>query len=370
MFHFIITATYIIPNIYVFFRIKNLFIGKTYRIAFSLVYLLIACFYPLVGFFAEHSSNTFAQILSTISGYFLAFFLYLFLSVFLFDAFLLINLVFKVLPYERRKSYTCRTYTLSTMIALSIVVVIAGSINLNTIRVSEYQIKVPAKNSIIKHLRVAFVADFHIQQNTSMIFVEQYVSKVNALKPDIMLYGGDIVEGDNENETTEAIESAFKKINTKYGTYGVVGNHEFYGGQQQGSFFKNAGIKLLNDTIEMIDSLFYIAGRYDQHFAHRKSIDELLVNQKFDLPFILMDHRPTSIQQVSKTGVDLQFSGHTHNGQLFPFNLITNIIYELSWGYKKIGNTHFFVTSGIRLWGPPVKTAGKSEIMLVDICFE
>jgi predicted MPP superfamily phosphohydrolase len=66
----------------------------------------------------------------------------------------------------------------------------------------------------------------------------------------------------------------------------------------------------------------------------------------------------------------MQFSGHTHEGQLFPINLIVQNIYELSWGYQKIRNTHFFVTSGLRLWGPPVKTAGKSEIMLVEIHFE
>jgi predicted MPP superfamily phosphohydrolase len=83
-----------------------------------------------------------------------------------------------------------------------------------------------------------------------------------------------------------------------------------------------------------------------------------------------MDHRPTELQQASQTKVNVQFSGHTHNGQLFPLNLIVNRIYELSWGYRKIRNAHFFVTSGLRLWGPPVKTSGKSEIMVVDIYFK
>ena len=83
-----------------------------------------------------------------------------------------------------------------------------------------------------------------------------------------------------------------------------------------------------------------------------------------------MDHRPLDLQAVSRSNVDVQFSGHTHDGQLFPINLITNMVYELSWGYKKIRNTHFFVTSGLRLWGPQVKTAGKSEIMCVDIQFK
>jgi len=87
------------------------------------------------------------------------------------------------------------------------------------------------------------------------------------------------------------------------------------------------------------------------------------------LPVILVDHRPTEMDQVSKTAVDVQLSGHTHNGQLFPINLIIKTMYELSWGHQKLGNTHFFVTSGIRLWGPPVRTTGKSEIMVIDVKF-
>jgi hypothetical protein len=84
---------------------------------------------------------------------------------------------------------------------------------------------------------------------------------------------------------------------------------------------------------------------------------------------ILIDHRPTELDEVSRTAVDLQMSGHTHNGQLFPLNLILRNMYRLSWGYEKIANTHFFVTSGIMLWGPPVRTTGKSEIMVIDVRF-
>jgi len=162
------------------------------------------------------------------------------------------------------------------MILLSIAVVVAGAINLNTIRVSKYRVEVPRRHSSVDHLRIAFVADIHIQQNTSLSFIEQLVKKVNALQPDLMLYGGDLIEGDRENETTEAIESVMKNIHTKYGVFGVTGNHEFYGGQEQGRFFRKAGITLLCDTIVKIDNSFFLAGRYDQHFKKRKSINEIL----------------------------------------------------------------------------------------------
>jgi predicted MPP superfamily phosphohydrolase len=370
MFHLYITLAYIIPNIYVFFRIKDLFISKGYKLWYMLGYLLIAAIYPLTELYSHRDMNVLMQVLSTISGYILPFFLYLFLSVLLFDLFLLLNLLVRFVPSAIRKSFSFRFNMLSAMIIFSITVVVAGAINLNTIRVSKYSVEIPRKQSKADHMRIAFVADFHIQQNTRMRFVEQFVRKVNALKPDLMLYGGDMVEGDRENETTEAIESVIRNIHTKYGAFGVTGNHEFYGGQEQGGFFRKAGIALLCDTIVRIDNSFYLAGRYDQHFGQRKTVNEMLRSVLPDLPVILMDHRPTELQEVSRAAVDIQFSGHTHNGQMFPINLITRSIYELSWGNKKIRNTQFFVTSGMRLWGPPVKTVGKSEIMLVDIHFK
>jgi len=370
MFHLYITLAYILPNIYVFFRIRHLFISKGYKRLYLLIYLLLVAFYPLVGLQSGGEMSSIMKVFTTFSGYILPFYLYLFLAVLLFDVFLLLNLMARMLSAKTLHSYTFRFITLTAMVLLSISVVVAGAINLNTIQVSKYEIEVPAKNSKQDHLRIAFVADFHIQQTTSLSFVDQFVRKVNALQPDILLYGGDIVEGDRENETTAAVEAALRTISTKYGVYGVVGNHEFYGGQEQGSFFKRAGITLLCDTIVKIDSSFYLAGRYDQHFGRRKTIGNLLRSNTPDLPLILMDHRPTQLQEISQTAVDVQFSGHTHNGQLFPLNYIIHNMYELSWGYRKIRNTNFFVTSGLRLWGPPVKTAGKSEIMLVDITFK
>ena len=98
------------------------------------------------------------------------------------------------------------------MILLSAAVVVAGVINLNTIRVSKYQVNVPKRNSLADSVRIAFVADLHLQQNTRLGFIEQFIRKVNAEKPDIMLFGGDMLEGDHENESTAAIESAIKSI--------------------------------------------------------------------------------------------------------------------------------------------------------------
>ncbi len=370
MFHFYLTLAYVIPNIYVFFRIMFLFISKKYRLLYTGIYLLLAAVYPVAENLDWEDSTRFLQLLATIGNYLLPFFLYIFLSVLLIDLFLLFNLLFRLVSKEAINRYLFRFPTLIIIMFLSAAVVAGGIINLNTIRASHYSVTVPKKNSKLNTLRIAFVADFHIQENSSLHFVKQFVRKANALNPDIMLYGGDIVEGRDENKVSEDILAALQEVQTKYGAFGVLGNHESYGSRGNGTFYQKSQITLLRDTVINIDDSFYLAGRHDERFRQRKSVNDILQNNSADLPIILLDHRPTRLQEASQAPVDMQFSGHTHYGQLFPINYYIDSLYDLSWGYKQIRNTHFFVTSGLRLWGPPVKTVGKSEIIVVDISFE
>lgn len=369
MFHTLINLAYIIPNIYVFLRIWKLFINKGYKLFYTLIYVFLASIYPVSNFFSEGDSGFLAGILLFIGNYILPFYLYLFLFVLLFDIFLLFNGLFNIVPVEKIKSTRFKIIYLSVILIFSVLIVIAGVINFNTIRTSEYCIEISGKSSKIRYLKVAFVADFHLNEGTNIDFVERFTKRIAIIKPDLMLFGGDVVEGDREDENMSGFEKLFREINPRYGVFAVLGNHEYYAGQDKGSFFDKAGIKVLCDTVIVIDSSFNLAGRYDNHFRKRKNIDTLMKSVTDSLPMILIDHRPTEIEQVSMTAVDVQLSGHTHNGQLFPINLITRKIYGLSWGYRKIRGTNFFVTSGIRLWGPPVRTTGKSEIMVIDIIF-
>jgi uncharacterized protein len=369
MFHTIITTAYVIPNIYVFLRLWQLFINKGYRIHYTLIYLFLALIYPISNLFNEKDTGILSAIFNWLGDYILPFYLYLFLSVLVFDLFLIINYIFKIVPSEKFKDSRFKICCLSAILFVSAGVVIAGVINFNKIRISEYSIEIPRKTSKINHLKIAFVADFHLKERTSVKFVERFAQEIAKIKPDLVVFGGDIVEGDRKDENMTHFEKLFSEIRTTYGVYGVLGNHEYYGGQDKGSFFDKAGIKILCDSIMAIDSSFNLGGRYDSHYSRRKSIDELMRSERELLPMILIDHRPTDIDHVSKTTVDIQLSGHTHNGQMFPINLITRKVYTLSWGYRKIGNTHFFVTSGIRLWGPPVRTTAKSEIMVINVSF-
>jgi len=360
-----IMLAYAIPNIYLFFRIWMLFIARKHSLAYVLVYISIASVFPL------SSAIEYAPVrhcLDVVSTYLLPFYLYLFLFTLAFDIFLLCNLFLKILPKDRMKSPQFRKYALLSLIFASVTVVAGGVINFNTIRVSEYTIETPARSSKAESLKIAFVADFHIDTDTPESFIKRFVTKTNSLAPDIVLFGGDIVEGRNTRDLQSRTD-ILKLISAKYGAFGVLGNHERYRGQEKGDFFDNAGITLLRDTVVVMEDEFCLAGRLDGGSDGRKTVDELLSTAVDTLPLIMLDHRPTEFVEVSASKTDIRLSGHTHHGQMFPINLILNKMYVLSYGYRKIENTHFFVTSGIRLWRYPVRTVGKSEIMLVNVNF-
>jgi predicted MPP superfamily phosphohydrolase len=365
MFHTILTLSYLLPGLYLFIRIWQLFIAKEHRLRYVLIFAFLFLIYPLENFL----SGTAGQIVETVANYLLPFYLYLFLFVLLTDLLLLINLVFKIMPHDKLRPQPVRYRFLLLIACLSLAIVIAGIINFNTIRTSKYQIEVPRGSRAPGNLRIAFASDFHLEDNTPLWFVEKFVKSILAINPDLMLFGGDIVEGGGEGGKMQKFEDLLNNIKAEYGVYGVLGNHEHYGSQSKVAFFERAGIVLLRDSTVMPGKSFILTGRNDSHTRERMTLDELMQSVPDSLPVILLDHRPNEILRAGRTHADIQFSGHTHHGQLFPINLITNSVYELSWGYRKIGNTHFFVSSGIRLWGPPVRTTGKSEIIVVDVMF-
>jgi hypothetical protein len=159
------------------------------------------------------------------------------------------------------------------------------------------------------------------------------------------------------------------------GIYASTGNHEHIGGVEEAcKYLTEHDITVLRDSVIMVNNEFYLIGREDRDArrfsgAGRKSLDELMKNVDSEFPLILMDHQPFNLEQASSKGIDLQISGHTHNGQLWPLDYITDAIYEKSWGYEKKGNTHIYVSSGIGTWGPPVRTGNRPEIVNIKLNF-
>jgi hypothetical protein len=198
---------------------------------------------------------------------------------------------------------------------------VIGTVRNNFPRIREYSVEIPQKSSEIRQLKIAFVADFHFRETTNRRLMERFVEKVNVANPDIVLIGGDVLEGDRQGEKLGEFEAQFRRLKPKYGVYGVPGNHDLHSASAM-TFFDKAGIRLLQDVVEKIDNAFYLVGRNDGRSRDRKSIHELLRDCDRGLPVIVLEHRPTDLDNVSDSGADILLSGHTHNGQLFPVNFI------------------------------------------------
>ena len=202
------------------------------------------------------------------------------------------------------------------------------------------------------------------------------VTEINDLKPDLVLLAGDIIDDRIKPFEQNNMSQYFLNIKATYGVYGILGNHELFGGDinEIVAAYKKAGINCLVDEVTKIDNSFYIVGRNDlsssKNGFSRKTLEELLKNVDKALPIIVMDHQPTHLEEGESNGIDIQFSGHTHAGQFFPNNLITHAIFEKDWGYLKKGKSSFIVSSGYGTWGPPIRIGTNSEIINSVIHFK
>ena len=127
---------------------------------------------------------------------------------------------------------------------------------------------------------------------------------------------------------------------------------------------------VLRDTTVLIDSAFYIVGREDDKYIHRKKLEELVENVDKSLPIIMMNHEPHDIYEASRNDIDLAFYGHTHNGQFFPNNIAVKFIWDLPYGYKQIKDSQVYVSSGLGLAGPQYRIGTKSEVVVFDVSFQ
>jgi hypothetical protein len=354
--------------IYVGFRIWRLIPQTFFRILSIIFYIFLVLAFPLAETLSHTSGMGWADFIM-VAGYFsLPLMLYLVLFVTFLDLAIGFARLARILSKETVKCQRFRQARLFLCLAVPMAFVVVGAVRNNHPQIREYSIQIPRKSSGIRQLKIAFASDFHFRETTNRRLMERFIEKVNAASPDIVLIGGDVVEGDRQDEKLGEFEAQFRRLNPKYGVYGVPGNHDLHGAGAM-TFFDQSGIHLLKDTAEKIDNAFYLVGRNDARSRGRKSIEELLRDCDRRLPVIVLEHRPIDLDNVSRSGADILLSGHTHNGQLFPVNLIAKRHYELSWGYKLKNRTHVFVTSGIQVWGPPVRTAGTSEILIVNVSF-
>ncbi|MDD3281508.1 MAG: metallophosphoesterase, partial [Bacteroidales bacterium] len=187
---------------------------------------------------------------------------------------------------------------------------------------------------------------------------------------------GDLIDGEVAPLLRQQLGKHIQEINTPLGLYAVSGNHEYIGNIETAlSYLESIHIKVLQDEVLMLPNGIQLIGckdiqsKYADPKNPAKPLETLLENIDNTKPVIVMKHQPLALDEAADAGVDLHLSGHTHHGQMWPINYITNAIYELSWGYMKKKNTHFYVTSGFGSWGPSVRLGNYPEVVVFTITF-
>lgn len=336
-------------------------------IAFSYIIGLL-----LSTFFKGKISNIFLNI-----GFFwIGLFYYFLLVTFILDIIKLFIFNFNLISKSSAFYNMINHY--NSLISLIIVcsIIIYGAYVGTKRVVTTYKITIDKKASKLSNLNIAMVSDIHLGTGFGKRSLEKMVFNINLLKPDIIFICGDLIDENTPETLKKEISGVLKNLASKYGTFAVLGNHEYGAGNVEDTI-KNlslGNVTLLKDEFLKIDNGFYLIGRDDfssekKSLEVRNDISSILNNCDTNLPLIVLDHQPVRIDDKEKEKIDLQLSGHTHHGQFFPNNLITKIIFDNSYGYLRDKNYQLIVSSGYGTWGPLIRVATKCEIVNIKVNF-
>lgn len=387
---------YLLLNAYFLFRILKWletchvhFKKKWIKVVLIMIYAFFV-FSILTAFLLPQ--GTIRRIMKLISNYWLGVLMYLALTIMIADLIRLI-LIYLV-KADQEKFRTPKVFRLVGSICLILILSTSlyGVYNARNIRTTSYHVMIHKKAGTHKKLKIVLLADLHLGYNIGSSQMKQMVTKVNKQNPDLIVIAGDIF--DNEYDALDdpkQLIKIFRQLKSQYGVYAVYGNHDidekilagftFGSGQKKkvsdprmDEFVKKAGMKLLRDESVCIDQSFYLYGRPDAEKVgrgiNRRKIPKELVNgMNLKKPVIVLDHEPRQLEELNQAGVDLDLCGHTHDGQMFPANIIIHLFWKNPYGYRKVGNTHQIVTSGVGLFGPNMRVGTKAEIVVVNVDF-
>lgn len=391
-----LSPVYILINVYVLWRTlkwmgacHSFFKIKGFCIGFSIVYAFFAT--ALLTGFLIKKPLWLHRLLKVLGNYFLGTFLYIVLMIALAD---LGRLFFKyVVKAKWVNSHKAFVVTGAVCALIIIFLSVYGIYSARNVRVTNYKIAVEKTVEGMDGLRIALVADTHFGYSIGTYHAERLVEKINEADVDVVCIAGDIF--DNEFDAIaepEKLREVLGSIKSTYGVYACWGNHDLnepilagftfgkpenlsdYEDERMTGFLEEAGITLLNDQSVLVDDKFYIVGRRDASRSKkaengRALPEELTAGMDQTKPIIFMDHQPKELQEIANAGADLDLCGHTHDGQMFPGNYSTALMWENSCGYLRKGAMHNIVTSGVGVWGPSMRVGTKSEVCIIDVMF-
>ena len=380
-YEFFFLINYILPQKTILITILSLFLVtyiytgfRLYKILpdflFSRILLIILFVIGITGMvlffsFGEKMSTSVSGSLYRFSTSWIIAFLYFLIAVLLVDAFRLLNNIFHIIDKDIAVSIFRENLLTSIIIFGSVALILVfGNIQYHNKKRQHVTI---LSNKIEKPVRIVGISDLHIGYTISAKEVSKWVKLINDEKPDIIIIAGDIIDNHLRPVLEDSISNVLKKLDAPMGVYASTGNHDLmFAINEDVNFYKKSGITLLRDSFININGITII-GRDDYTNLKRSKLDNITQSVDMTSFTILLDHQPTKLNDAVKNGIDFQLSGHTHRGQVFPISLITDTLFELSHGYLKKGDTHFYVSSGIGIWGGKFRIGTRSEYLVLDL---
>ncbi|MFI3321773.1 MAG: metallophosphoesterase [Rikenellaceae bacterium] len=251
--------------------------------------------------------------------------------------------------------------------------IVVGKYNFRSIKI--INLEKSAQTELSQDYRVVFISDVHIGDQINLNDLERFTDKINSLNPDIVLIGGDLFDKRVKQLYDDGVGAKLGAISSKYGVYYIFGNHDYFGRRSDiiEKIATEANLIILKDSIVAINDELLLLGRDDQYQERstgRKSISSIVEGVDLEaFPFkIAVEHQPTTLDEAVDLGFDYLFAGHTHNGQLFPFNLLVKLQYKYTYGhYKPTDKSDIFISSGLGIWGPLFRIGSRSEIIVLDV---
>jgi predicted MPP superfamily phosphohydrolase len=214
-------------------------------------------------------------------------------------------------------------------------------------------------------LRILLVSDIHLGYFIRKSRWRKWVDLMNAQNPDIIFLVGDTVDNFFEPVTIQRLHEEFNQLHPRFGVFAVDGNHD--PGALPGWFLSYTDVIWLSDSVTLVNESFYVVGRRDWSSYSRSPLDDVVSGCDRTKPIIVLDHQPRNLAEAEACGVTLQLSGHTHAGQFFPVTAIVPFLYENSHGLSRRGNTQYYVSSGLGVWGPECRFTSNSEIVNITL---
>jgi len=374
IFFSIVLTIYSLINIYIYYKgYRSLPVLQEHKLLYAFTFFILAALFIAAKFLESRHSSVITDILNIIGGFWLAFMLYGFLFFLISD---IVSSGLKITGILNGENIPLfRKWSFIVTLSLSAMLIAGGFINAVIPVVPRYDVSINKPAGEIKNLRIAAVSDIHLGSIIRKRSIKKLSGMLKELHPDLVLLLGDIVDGEIGPVLRGDLLQYFTCPKCTDGLFAITGNHEFIGGAGRTiPYIESKGIRVLKDEVVTLDGGIQLIGRIDRdsfrfYRKERLPLDSLMEKVDKTKPVILLDHQPFHLDETAEKGIDLQLSGHTHNGQMWPLNHITAMIYELSYGYLRKGNTHFIVSSGYGLWGPRVRSGSRSEVLLINISF-